>query len=428
MREKNYIFCFYLLGTLFLNAKTTTFDNLNANPLTNKAITWLTSNYGSGFGHRIINSDPGGLTLLNFQGRNNTTMWSDIMTLTSNGNVGIGTNSPAQKLSIQGNNSSVSVSQTSYNYSSTIPIGAQFGVWDGTFTNAAGIKFHRYRGVANSFANAYIGQASASGEWGLDFRVENQTSASNPSQSRMFIKPDGKIGIGTTSPKAVLDVSAYIENENLGIVYGRLYEGYSNGDGTYLGVKGYGTQNSSYNGKSFSIVHNFYGETNSSINFFRGGGTTGGFLTFNTKDNEERMRILGNGNVAIGTTDTKGFKLGVLGKIAEEEVKVAIYNNWADFVFAKDYHLPSLIEVEKHIKENGHLQNIPSAKEVVKNGIFLGEMNAKLLQKIEELTLYTINQEKRINTLEEENKALKAHDKRIAQLEEKIAVLLNTKQ
>ena len=74
-----------------------------------------------------------------------------------------------------------------------------------------------------------------------------------------------------------------------------------------------------------------------------------------------------NGNIGIGTTDTKGFKLGVNGKIVAEEVKVAIYDNWADFVFDKDYKLPTLKEVEIYIKEKGHLKEIPSAKEVKRN-------------------------------------------------------------
>ncbi len=107
----------------------------------------------------------------------------------------------------------------------------------------------------------------------------------------------------------------------------------------------------------------------------------------------------GGGKVGIGTTDTKGFELGVNGKIAALEVKVALYDNWPDYVFEKDYKLPTLKEVEKHIQEKGHLKDIPNAGEVKKDGIFLGEMNAKLLQKIEELTLYTIQQEKEITSL-----------------------------
>ncbi len=112
-------------------------------------------------------------------------------------------------------------------------------------------------------------------------------------------------------------------------------------------------------------------------------------------------------NVGIGTTDTKGFKLGVKGKIAAEEVKVALYNTWPDFVFEDDYKLPTLQEVAHHIQEKGHLENIPSATEVAENGIQLGEMNAKLLQKIEELTLYMIEQNKKTDALVEEVKALK---------------------
>jgi hypothetical protein len=108
----------------------------------------------------------------------------------------------------------------------------------------------------------------------------------------------------------------------------------------------------------------------------------------------ERIRILNSGNVGIGTA-FPAEKLSVKGKIRAQEVKVEMAN-WADFVFAKDYVLPTLAETEQHIKEKGHLPGIPSAAEVEKNGIELGEMNKKLLQKIEELTLYLIEQNKAI--------------------------------
>ena len=111
-----------------------------------------------------------------------------------------------------------------------------------------------------------------------------------------------------------------------------------------------------------------------------------------------------SGFVGIGTEDTKGFKLGVNGKVVATEVKVATYSNWADFIFKNDYNLPTLADVENHIKEKGHLKDIPSAEEVKKNGFFLGEMDAKLLQKIEELTLYTIAQEKEIKKERTENR------------------------
>ena len=117
--------------------------------------------------------------------------------------------------------------------------------------------------------------------------------------------------------------------------------------------------------------------------------------------------ILEDGSVGIGTINTKGFKLGVKGRIAAEELLIASYSEWADFVFKKDYHLPTLNEVEKHILENGHLKDIPSEDEVKKDGFYVGKMVAKLLQKVEELTLYTIEQEKNIKKTEKENKSLK---------------------
>lgn len=95
-------------------------------------------------------------------------------------------------------------------------------------------------------------------------------------------------------------------------------------------------------------------------------------------------------------SDCSDYRLFVKNGIKTEKIKVEVSstNGWADFVFKKDYQLPTLEEVELHITEKGHLPNIPPAEEVVKNGINLGEMDAKLLQKIEELTLYTIEQNK----------------------------------
>jgi len=111
-------------------------------------------------------------------------------------------------------------------------------------------------------------------------------------------------------------------------------------------------------------------------------------------------------NVGIGTTDTQGYRLAVAGNVVAEEVKVALQVNWPDYVFDKAYNLPSLEQVENHINENGYLIHMQSASEVEENGIQLGEMNAKLLRKIEELTLYTITQEKKIKLLEQQVAAI----------------------
>ncbi|WP_411032086.1 hypothetical protein [Spongiimicrobium sp. 3-5] len=105
------------------------------------------------------------------------------------------------------------------------------------------------------------------------------------------------------------------------------------------------------------------------------------------------------GNVGIGTAAQNAYRLAVDGKIHTKEVKVDL-TGWADYVFKTDYDLPTLREVEAHIEEKGHLINIPSAGEVEANGIQLGEMNRLLLEKIEELTLYILEQERRIQVLE----------------------------
>lgn len=106
------------------------------------------------------------------------------------------------------------------------------------------------------------------------------------------------------------------------------------------------------------------------------------------------------GNIGIGTTAISNYALAVNGKIIGEEVKVQLQNSWPDYVFTEKYTLPTLDEVKKHIDEKGHLINMPTAEEVKTQGIELGEMNRLLLEKIEELTLYILEQEKNQKILE----------------------------
>ena len=112
------------------------------------------------------------------------------------------------------------------------------------------------------------------------------------------------------------------------------------------------------------------------------------------------------GNVAIGRTDIpSGFNFAVDGKIISKEVKVSL-DEWADFVFEPDYELMPLEKLESYINFNNHLPSFPSENKVIEEGLNLGEMDAKLLQKIEELTLYLIEQNKRIKKLEKKNDSL----------------------
>ena len=95
------------------------------------------------------------------------------------------------------------------------------------------------------------------------------------------------------------------------------------------------------------------------------------------------------------------------GKFEAKEIKVTLTPT-ADFVFEEQYNLPNLQVVEKFIKENKHLPEIASADEMKKEGINLSEMNIKLLQKIEELTLYVIEQNKHMKELKSENQNFKS--------------------
>lgn len=107
-----------------------------------------------------------------------------------------------------------------------------------------------------------------------------------------------------------------------------------------------------------------------------------------------------------GTVDVEDYNLFVNGGILTEEVRVMLKSQWADYVFEEGYNLPKLEEVEVFIKENKHLPNVPSAREVKENGIELGEITKIQQEKIEELTLYLIQQQKEINELKEQVKLL----------------------
>lgn len=137
------------------------------------------------------------------------------------------------------------------------------------------------------------------------------------------------------------------------------------------------------------------------------------FCGFNSYDNKEVFVVQSNGNVKIGPKNYTGsahsdYRLSVDGKvIAPSFYALDPTINWADYVFNKDYKLASLEEVEKFISINKHLPEVPSTQEVQANGINLQDMDAILLKKVEELTLYMIEMKKEMNSLKQENTELK---------------------
>jgi hypothetical protein len=195
----------------------------------------------------------------------------------------------------------------------------------------------------------------------------------------------GNSGIGTVNPQASLDiVKSYDASQTkaLKMFYSGSwgYQSYAK-DFRFLDIE------SSEEGKILQL--NAYGMG----------------LGYNPPGYASPDKLYINGNVGIGT-ETPREKLSVNGKIRAKEIKVETAN-WPDYVFSNSYHLPTLQETEKHIKEKGHLPGIPTAEEVNAHGIALGEMNAKLLQKIEELTLHIIELSKTVQKQQNEINNLK---------------------
>jgi hypothetical protein len=182
----------------------------------------------------------------------------------------------------------------------------------------------------------------------------------------------GNVGIGVSDPTEKLDISSRIRIRS---------KSPSLTAGIWL------------NNPSNTAAIAFMGiAQNDAVGFF--GNVSGWGMVMNTN----------NGNVGIGTLNPT-YKLSVNGNIRSKEVVVEA--NWADYVFDKNYNLPLLIDVEKFIQQNKHLPNIPSAKEIEETGLHLGDIQRRMMEKIEELMLYIIEQDKSIQQLKEQVRELR---------------------
>ncbi|PWK02273.1 hypothetical protein BC749_101336 [Flavobacterium araucananum] len=145
------------------------------------------------------------------------------------------------------------------------------------------------------------------------------------------------------------------------------------------------------------------------------------FELYDRMNNRFSFVVNPKGNFGIGTTNPDS-KLTVAGNIHAREVKVTVSAGAVpDYVFANDYKLKSLDDVEKYIKQNSHLPEIPSAQEIEKNGLMLAEMNLNLLKKMEEMTLYMIEQNREIKNLKKENETLKTLSDRLSRVEKELS-------
>lgn len=351
--------------------------------------------------------------------------------INTSGNLGIGTTTPMTKLDINGTgvhvmNFTNKIIDADYSDILSIRSATKGSVLNlvSSRTDAGalgGLVFTTTIGMLDSHANiagivgGRAGTDSYAGGY-LSFWTKNGNGT--PPQENMRITQSGHIGIGTTTPTGKLDINGsgahllnftnkIIDADNADMLSIR-----SATKGSVLNLVSSRTDAGAVGGLVFTTTIGAV-DSHANIAGIVGGrsGTdsyAGGHLSFWTKNGSgavprENVRITQEGNVGIGTNDPKGYKLAVAGKTITEEVVVKLQSTWPDYVFEQDYKLPSLSELEQYINTNKHLPEVPSAAEVKENGLSVGEMNAILLKKVEELTLYLIEQNKKIDQLQKAN-------------------------
>ncbi len=322
-----------------------------------------------------------GIGISNF----NYAQWLGSTTSTGNiyrsANVGIGTTAPVTSLNIQtaAMNDGVRITQT------------------GSSASALGL-FNSGPGASNW---GLFSTGGGNGQGTGHFIIYDYTSNAD----RFFIqKATGNVGIGTIKPTHKLHVNDGIIQVTGPNSWGgpMMVFGPSVPSGPNAETWGIETMPTGLN-----FWRPFNGQTNAG-NYFLFLKHTTGNIGIRTDNPTAGLTV--NSNVLIGDPNVvslpSGYKLYVEQGILTERLKVAIKNsaNWSDYVFAEDYKLKPLKEVESFVLQNKHLPGIPSANDMVKEGMDVAEMNAKLLEKIEELTLYVIGLQKEVEQLKSNEK------------------------
>jgi hypothetical protein len=306
-----------------------------------------------------------------------------------NANVGVGTTSALHKFHISQDitmNDDINV--------------AQFGI-----TGSSDSRKRLILGYdVNGSGFGYI----KSGFWGVQW-------------TSLCLQPEGgAVGIGTTSPNAKLHIRGggmmlgnSVSNNTDGAL--SLGDVNANYNPTTANWSGTGTA-LTLNAQDYSTIG--FHDSEQRVDFIRAGqgtiqlGYDGGWGMANIGLPNGIWNA--SGNVGIGTTDTKGYKLAIAGSAIAESLKIKLQGQWPDYVFKKDYQLLTLSEVKAYIEKNQRLPEMPSETEVMKEGINVGEMNKLLLRKVEELTLYLVEKEKQ---LEIQKKSIEEQSSRLDVIE-----------
>ncbi|MBK9257757.1 MAG: hypothetical protein IPM42_20045 [Saprospiraceae bacterium] len=269
---------------------------------------------------------------------------------TNPGNIGIGTNFPTSKLTINGINPSISLMNDG--------IGKGFLMISGD--------------------NIYMGTNFGNTDGKINFGLKGTT--------RMSLSQDGRFGIGITDPLSKLQVTGGTDASLDS--HGFIMVGHVNSSNLVI-------DNNEILARSNGNSANLHLQEEGGNVFI------GDPSPFNSA---HRLGVNGHtvitGNLRVGNiSNPSGYKLAVDGKVLCTELMVRLTSNWPDYVFASDYKLPKLDDVEKFIKLNHHLPGIPKAEEIESGGMNLGEMQKLQMEKIEELTLYVIELKKEIENL-----------------------------
>lgn len=335
---------------------TTSMDSLavvNLLKIGNNSLYLSSDNNPAGVTNSIY-TDQGALFIQSVPNYNQNT----IINANNTGYVGIGTTDPQQNLHVRGETVEDGVTP---NLSAVIRLEDEY-TNTGIIIQPSGQYFNR---------TSYWDIAASAGRKGLFFTTDDGWGGSFVIMT--LKEGTHNVGIGTEAPDERLHVA---RNDGWGV---------------------------------YSKIENNNGWTKIGFNTSHGSIESSARLQLNTESGEDVLiggpfyamhntyLAVTDGQVGIGTTDPGNYKLAVEGNICARKVRVTEAPFWSDFVFESDYQLMSLEEVEAFIEQNGHLPGVPSAEEVESDGVDLLEMNAILLQKIEELTLYIIELEKKIN-------------------------------
>ena|ERR1700744_271009 len=343
---------------------------------------------GTTYGQALQLSSSGNLDIWGYN--NIAGGWINNLTIAATGNVGIGTTVPAGLLSLK---NQISNGNDPVNYPATSGINGQAIINSYYAANSDGYgTFPRYLDIAS------VGEPDGTHGGGNIRFLTNPIANSSPAVERMRISSNGNIGIGITTPLGLLSLNNQIPNisnsnnpvnypATSGVTGQAIINSYyvlnSDGSGTYpryLDIASVGAPDGTNGGSNIRFLTNPITSSSPTV---------------------ERMRISSNGNVLIGQTSQANtvYKLDVAGPVRANEI--VVNTNGADFVFDPSYKLSSISSLKKYIDKNHHLPEIPSAKQMQTEGLSVGENQVKLLQKVEELTLYLIEKDKQITSQQE---------------------------